>query len=266
MRKSLAVSSLFVGAVIVLAGFTPVLASKPGAVIETIPIEVTRYFGGTPLQSQTLVTPAAAEQIRTLLTQLATAQDRQDTRTAAACIQALQKLNIDVGPQYTTLMQQRTTFNRLGSLPTPFTHAVLDDNLSNSMCYFNAIGQGMLYGMLLQNLIESIQAFLKNQTNPFLAVILLLVFIPLIVVFILFNDIIPIRILMPHGTLVLANGTISSLGLQGFKREKIGANYTQVNISGFTGIALNIPPINNHKPFAFISGIALKVEAVNTTA
>ena len=78
----------------------------------------------------------------------------------------------------------------------------------------------------------------------------------------LLTDLIPIKILTPTGAISLQNGTISCLGLNGFQRVKVGAEAYGVNLSWFTGSTINLPPINNHKAFLFVSGIVLKAEGL----
>jgi hypothetical protein len=67
--------------------------------------------------------------------------------------------------------------------------------------------------------------------------------------------------MMPVGTLVLANGTVSSIGVLGVKKMKVNATQIEVNVSWFTGLTINIPRLSNEsKPFTFVSGFAAKVE------
>jgi hypothetical protein len=76
----------------------------------------------------------------------------------------------------------------------------------------------------------------------------------------LLTNLIPFRILAPNGIISIKNGSMSSLGLNGFKRATVGVDSVGVNLSWFTGITINIPPINDRKSFLFISGIAMEVK------
>jgi hypothetical protein len=107
---------------------------------------------------------------------------------------------------------------------------------------------------------QAIIKAIENVSNPIGAIILLIILLPLLVLTMLLTDLIPFRIFAPTGVISVRNGTISSLGLNGFQRVKVGAEGYGVNLSGFTGITINIPPINNHKTFLFVSGFALKAE------
>jgi len=112
-------------------------------------------------------------------------------------------------------------------------------------------------------LYEGITKIIKNASNFFEAFILLLVFLPFLVITMLFSNLIPFRILAPIGALALKNGTISCVGLNGFQKVSVGAEAYEVNLSWFTGITINILPTNNSKAFLFVSGMALKAEGLN---
>ncbi len=261
MRNVLAISSLCVGAVIILAGFTPALALNPQTTqTALVPIVVAQYFGSGPVSSRTMVTPADADKIQALASELSLALDRRDMRAAADCVNALKDLGIAFGPAFLPLMKSQDTLSRLPALLGHQASTGPDENLSNSACILKAIGEGMMIGPIAENFIKQVAEILHNASGVLEALVLLLVFLPLIVLFILFNALIPFRILMPHGTLVLANGTISTRGAEGYKKVDVGANHAQVNVTTFTGITLNIIPINNRTGFCFILGFAGKTE------
>ena len=181
-------------------------------------------------------------------------------RTAAACVRTLEGYGMAFGPQFLPLMSQQNLASHRSASLLHLTSLGPDANLSNTACFFTAHGEGMLAGYFAERFLQSVAAALDNVTNIFAKIIVLLALLPLILIVLLINDLIPLRIMMPTGTLVLANGTISSIGLQGVKREKIGADHAQVNLSWFTGITLNILPINNHSAFTFVAGFAMKTE------
>jgi hypothetical protein len=108
----------------------------------------------------------------------------------------------------------------------------------------------------VQELVDAI----NNVSNPIGAVILYIILLPLIVLTILLTDLIPFRIFSPRGAIALRNGTISATGAGGRQKVTVGEEGYGVNLSGFTGITINIPPINTHKSFLFVSGFALKAE------
>jgi hypothetical protein len=264
-KKIVLISSLCV-MVVLLAGFTPALATKTKS-SATVPIEVTRYIEKKPIQTIVPVSFTDAVQIKQCLIELYNAQERNDQNTISKCITVLKKNGIVLDKRDQTLVSTQNIVPQWSKMSFPrLPSASSGDNLSNTVCFFNAIGQGMVYGTLALKFIQAITKILQNQTNPFLAIILLLALLPLLLTVILINDLVPFRILMPAGVLVLANGSVSSIGLLGLKRMKVGATPIQVNLSWFTGLTINIPPLSNaSKPFVFTSGFALKAEGVVTS-
>jgi hypothetical protein len=268
MNKKIISLSILTAVIILLTGCTPALASQKNNLLavknDLVTIEVNQYLGRQPKQICTTVTTGEAEEIRHNLIELYNAQERND-RQAISKYEALLNEKGIFGEEYQYFSSQTNGKTLLGktNLPRYFT-STAGENISNSLCYFNAIGEGLvLWGFALSFWQLMVNA-LKNQSNPLTAFILLLVLLPLAIVVMLLTNLIPFRILAPTGVLALKNGTISAFGLNGFQRVKVGAEGYGVNISGFTGLTLSIPPINNHKAFLFVSGIALKAEGQNS--
>ena len=267
MARTLALGSLCVVAVLVFAGFSPALASNPQSTTNAlVPIEVTQHFGGTPLTTRTMVSPQDAKTIQSLVVELSSALDHGDRATAVACVAALQSYGVAFGPQFLTLMTPQNLLASHVKLPVLPLTAGSDENLSNTACLLNAHGQGMLLGPFTEKFIQQISKVLHNATNIIEALVLLVVFLPFIVVVVLLNALVPLRFMMPHGVLVLSNGTISTKGSEGKKLVTLSGNqHASVNVSFFTGISLSILPLrNNTKGFCFIYGFAGKTEGYLT--
>jgi len=270
MSKKITVVSVLSVLVVVLAGFTPAFASKattPNTGPIPVSIEVTRYAGNNPVRTMAKVSPADAWQIKQCLIELYAAQGRGDQNTITQCIAVLKSKGIALDRRDQNLLSTRHVLPQFDKTSLPgFLRGTAKDNISNAVCFFSAIGEGMLYGTFAIKFIQAVAAAIRNQTSFLAALILLLVMLPLVVTVILINDLIPFRILMPEGVLVLANGTVSSIGLLGVKRMKVGADQIGVNLSWFTGLSINIPPLHNErKPFVFVFGFAIKAEGTNIT-
>lgn len=257
MKNALAIGSLTIGAIIILAGFTPALASNPHAAqTALVPIEVTQYFGNGPEASRIMVTQEKADQIQALATKLSLAIDDRDMKTAADCVSALKDLGVAVGPAFLPLLKSQDKLSRL-PIHLPLGTMGPDENLTNSNCILKAIGNGMMLGPMAENFIKSIAKTLNNQSNWLGAIILLIILLPFIALFILGNVFIPFRLLMSHGVLFMKNGTITTKGAEGNKVVEVGAKSAQVNVTLFTGITLQIIPFNtNRSGFCFIYGHA----------
>lgn len=258
IKKKLVIVSCLCVIVLALASCNPALASKPLApILNTVPIEMTHYNGIHQVQTITAVSPADALHIEQCLKDLSNAQQRNDQTTIAHCIAFLNSKGIAINAREQTLLSpQRISQSFARTMP----YNLLSNNITNKACFFTATGQGMLLGTIALRFLKVIGDAINNQTSILAKFILLLVFLPLILVAFLLNDLIPIRILMPVGALVLANGTMSSIGLLGVKSMKVTTPQISVGLTWFTGLTINIPPLTNEsKPFTFISGFAAQV-------
>jgi len=264
MNKKIVIISLLLAILVSLTSITPALASKNTNLItlknDLVTIEVNRYLGKTPEQIRTTVTAAEAEQIKQYLMALYDAQQRDDHEAISKYEALLNEKGLfgESNQKFYSNNDGMTLIEKIKLLRFPSSLA--SENISNRLCYFNAIGEGVMLWWLGLAFVEAIVKAVENVSNPIGAIILLIILLPLLVLTMLLTDLIPFRIFAPTGAISLKNGTISCLGLNGFQRVKVGVEGYGVNLSGFTGITINIPPINNHKSFLFVSGIALKAE------
>ena len=266
MNKKIISLSILTATIILLTGFTPALASPKSNLStiknELVTIEVNHYLGRQPTQIRTTVTASEAEEIRYYCIELFKAQERNDYQAISKYETLLNEKGIfgEHYQQFSTNTKGITILEKT-NLPDYFTN-LAGDNISNRFCYINAIGEGLVMWWLALAFWQAIAKAIQNASNPITAFILLLVLLPLGITVMLLTNLIPFRILAPTGAFALKNGTISCLGLNGFQRVKVGAEGYGVNLTGFTGITLNIPPINNRTAFLFISGFALKAEGL----
>jgi len=259
MKKNLMIASCFCVTVLALAGCTPALASQPlTSTKSTVPIEVIRYAGKNQVSTIATVSSVDAWQIEQCLIELYNAQQQNDRTTIAHCISVLNSKGIAINAQDRSFLTPERIIQFYGK--TSGHNAFMDD-VTNQACLFTAIGEGMLFGAFALKIIQAVSDAIRNQTTVLGALIVLIILLPLLLLAVLINAIIPIRIMMPVGTLVLANGTVSTIGTLGVKKMKVNATQIQVNVSWFTGITINIPKLRNEsKPFCFVSGFAAKVE------
>jgi len=268
MNKKIVFVSVVTAVIILLTGFTPALASNKDNFIEIkndlVTIEVNHYLGRQPKQVRTTVTASEAEEIRQYLIELYNAQERND-RQAISTYEALLNEKGIFGECYQKFYSNNDGLTLIEKTKlSRFPSSLAGENISNRFCYFNAIGEGLVFWGLALSFLQAIVNVLKNVSNPIAAFILFLALLPLAIVMMLLTNLIPFRILAPTGAMSLRNGTISCLGLNGFQRVKVGVEGYGVNLSWFTGITINIPPINNRTAFLFVSGFALKAEGVWT--
>ncbi len=266
MKKVLIFSAL-VAILIILGGLSPSICSKDIEPVqisqnsEIIPVEVNRYYGQ---QSETILSELSyeeAEELREILTLLNEAIKNNDEDAIDQYEKVLNEKGI-FGDNYQEFFSHNTynemmktfRFHKLAK----YLGILNNDNVSNLLCYFNAIGNGTIVFALGVRVYEAIVRIVENQTSIIAALILFIALLPLLAMVMLFTSLIPFRILMAEGIVVMFNGKISSIGLQGRKKLIVEGDDIAVNISWFTGITLNLMFTENR--FTFVSGIALKVE------
>lgn len=267
MNKKIIILSTSVCILLLLTGLTPALASNNTNVFTTrntfVTIEVNHHLGRHKQQTLTTVPLEEAEEIRQYLCALYDAQERKDYAAITYYESLLTEKGIfDERYQQLFLRNKEDVFLGKKNI-VPSVTTLADENISNRLCFFNAIGEGIVAWWLALKIWEGIVRIIKNQTSALAALILLLVFLPYFVLALVFTNLIPFRIMTPIGALFLKNGTISCIGLNGFQRVNVGPEGYDVNLSWFTGLTINIPPINNRSSFLFISGFALNAEKIS---
>ncbi|DAC72592.1 MAG TPA: hypothetical protein DSN98_04460 [Thermoplasmata archaeon] len=266
MNKKIVSLSILTATLILLTGLTPALATNKNNLIaiknDLVTIEVNHYLGRQPTQIRTTVTASEAEEIRQYLIELYDAQERNDDQAISKYESLLNEKGI-FGESHQKFYSDDEGRNLLEKIKLPGFLSQAGENISNRFCYFNAIGEGIMLWWLGLAIWQGIVKAVENVSNPLGAVILLIILLPILLLTLLFTDLIPFRIFAPTGAISLKNGTISALGLNGFQRVKVGAEQYGVNLSWFTGLTINIPAMNNHNAFLFVSGIALKAEGLH---
>lgn len=268
MKKKILILTTIVAILIVLAGLSPSICSKdiePNQISQhrdTITVEVNRYYGRQPETINTKLSYEEVEQIKEILIQLNNALENNDEKTIKECELILNEKGI-FGDNYQKFFSYDTYINIIKTLRftglAKYLGSQNNDNISNLLCYFNAIGNGTILHTLGVRIYEAFVRLIENQTSIISQFILYLVLVIFLAPIILFSSLIPFRILMPIGIVVIRKGRVSSLGLQGRKKLVVeGPDSVNVNISWFTGITINLPFSDN--PFVFVSGIALRVQ------
>ncbi len=258
-KKIVCVNAIIIGILIILGGLSPAVCSKD---IDTVTIEVNRYYGKNSDPIYTDVTIEEAEEIKQILINLNLAIENNDEEAIHQYETILNEKGLFgenhqqflSSNQYTELMEKTNLVKY-----SKYFGSTNGDNISNTLCFFNAIGEGIMLWWLGVQIWEGIIEIVTNASNPIAGLILFLALLPFLVMVILFTNLIPFRILAPIGLMAFRNGTISSLGLQGFKKLVVGEEGAEVNLSWFTGITINIAT-----SFLFVSGIAFGVKESGT--
>lgn len=271
MKGKIVILSIIVAILVVLGSLSPVVCSKDLKPIsnensnENITIEVNIYDGKHSEPIYTELPSAEVEEIKQILTQLNEAIENNDEEAVSQYEKQLNEKGI-FGDKYQEFFSLDKYTEMMGeSNLLEHVRNTNGDDISNYMCYFNAVGKGNMFFTLGIRMIEAIQRAINNASSFLEALILLLALLPFFVLIHLFTLLIPFRILMPIGVVSMHEGKISSLGLMGLKQlEVVDTEPVNVNISWFTGITLNIPATDTTDPFLFASGIAVEVSETDT--
>lgn len=264
MKRKTIILSLIMATVVILAGLSSVVGSSDiEALVEnaTVTIEVNKYLGKKPEQILTEVSEEEAKEIEQLLLGLYDAIERNDKTAISKYQNTLNKKGIFGDKHYEFYSQDEflemvdtsknsQLFNRLDKIQ--------GDNISNYVCYYHAAGKGMMIFTLGLRVLQAIIEAVNNAESFLEALIILLALLPFYVLIALMTHLIPFRILLPIGVIMMESGKMFSLGLSGFKSVTVEDEPYNVNISWFTGLTVNIPFSEN--PFLFVSGVAFEVK------
>lgn len=268
MKNKLILISVIIAAIIVLGSCSSSITASNLEEIqstESVSILVNKYYGYQPKTIETEVSIEEAEEIKEILINLNEAITNNDYETISYYEKKLNNKGIFEdnyqefysNEEYNQLLQSNKRSNLLGLL-----EGKNGDNLSNLLCFFNAIGQGLFVSYIGLLVWEGFQRLLSNASSFAEMFVIIIVFLPLVLVTVVLTGLIPLRIFMPKGMVYVENGRISSIGLKGVKRVTVDTEPVGVNLSFFTGLSISIPGNEDtgREDFVFASGIALKVE------
>jgi len=257
MKKGIVFLCIFAAAIIVLASVSSAVVSvDPECKMnhDKILIEMNRYRRNGKDTVLTELNNEEVAYLKTCLIKLNDALFRDDETEILKYEKVLNEKGI-FGDTY-----QKIRSDSLSSQLLPVRRLrplTLDDNLSNSLCYVHAVGEGMMIFTIGVILTELLQNILSNVSSFWEALAILLLLLPFYVMVFLATHFIPFRILLPVGTIGVKNGTISTIGLDGFHTREIIGNMTKLDVYGFTGITISLPGTDQSEEFLFVSGFSL---------
>ena len=240
MKKFMKIASIFAVAIMALSAFLPAMGtSTESENNKMISITTSIFYGHGEKNIVIDVTKAKAEIIMHRLEQMNNALERGDKNGIMAGISFLDRegmLDGNDGKAYSLLS---------GSGISLFNSPAVYENISNTLCYVNAVGRGLMIFT-----VGYILAALAGNGIVLSPIIYLTIMV--------LTHLVPLRILLPVGVLAMDEGTISTLGLNGFQTQKTSNETIAINLVGFTGIVINIPFSNSDSgPFLFLSGFSL---------
>ena len=262
MKKKICFLSVGIAILILLAGASPVIGSidtKHLKENQNIIVEVNKYLGGKSESVLTELSYEEANELKEILIHLNTAIEENDEIAIGFYEKILNERGF-FGKEYQRLFSRNSIFKSIKSYQYPSVLKQFEtlnaDNISNTLCFFNAIGKGVIVFPFDLAIWEAIVEIVTNASSSLAGLILFIALAPILVLVMLFTHLIPFRILMSRGVVIMNQGSVFSVGLNGVKLLKV-TEQVDVNLSWFTGITFNIPFTNNS--FCFISGFAARV-------
>lgn len=265
LNKKIVFLSILSAILMITIGFSSAIAKNTTTKSEKIVFE-TKVFNGLRLEKNLVeLSIEESEEIKQILLDLDEAIRNNDEESIL---------------KYKTILKEYGIIDEMSSrfiLPQN-TADLLNNDVSNSMCYFHAVGSGLIIFPIEQEIFNKINAAARNtaeQTdNPLAKIIIyLVVFILLFVLFclpvIIFTRLIPFRIMVPSATVQLQEGRMWTRGAQGYKEVTTDDETISVELSYFTGVTISMLPFsfnseseedNERNSFMFASGFAFKVE------
>ncbi len=276
MNKKIPILSLMLVIIIIFSTQSPVIsANKHIESQEKIKIEINNYLPNKIEKNIKELSKEETNQLREILIEYSEAIKEKDYDKISYCENWLKNKNIIPSNYQNLYIQNIKKIKLLEILNNAFKDRIkttnLNDNISNSMCYLHATGTGSILFPVEAKILEWMINESEQQNSSLAGLIL---FILLLVIFyipvMLVTHLIPFRIALPKGKIILTNGKISTTGTEGHKSLEVtnSSNYLDMNISWFTGLTIGLPAISNEgvqvsDNFLFVSGFCFKAEKQN---
>jgi hypothetical protein len=228
---------------------SPLVYSQEIPIQKTIPIQTVLTSETGSHTQTTYISASEADELKQMLIQLDNALSKKDS-TEIQYYETLLKAKGIIPAGYTFETTAPLLIPRYQRFAQTMSSA--EGNISNTLCYFHAAGVGILYftiGVLL--MIPTLLLLSIFGVN------ILKILIPLYLLILFATHLIPVRVMLPIGSIILDQGNVTALGTSGSQHLTVDAPSTQVNIFGFTGLTINIPSSNLTAGFLFVSGFSL---------
>ena len=267
MKKKMIIFCTIIVAIIVLGSCASSISANKIKNIqspENVNILVNQYYN-TPNTIETEVSLEEAEEIKEILTNLNEAITNNDEEAISYYEKQLNNKGI-FGDDYQEFYSNEEYIEALKSNKNSKLFDLLEDkngeDLSNLLCYFNAIGNGLFVSYLATLVWEAFARIAGNASSFLELFVIIILFLPFVAATVVLTGLIPFRIFMPNGMVYMEKGRISSIGLKGWKRANVEeTNPVILNLSWFTGLSVSIPGNEEagRDNFCFVSGIAVRV-------
>ena len=227
------IKSIFICVVtlLLLTSFASIILSNttPLTIYQTIEIN---HYSPTTIETESIhVTQKQLNTTTTLLTQFSAAVISNDQPKLQYYQQQLHQKGIDLPtPEHQQKLPFHTTplFDELLRTQNP------EESVDNNFCYVHITGQGtLLFTIATLRLIPTLILVQLLGTN------ILTLLIPLYLAIFAIAHIIPLRILLPIGTVLIDESIVTTIGTNGRRTLNVNETTEQLTLGGFTGVTLN---------------------------
>ena len=250
MNHILKIISIFVTLSIIITGITPTILSQT-IQQQTVyhPIEVNNYYLTNQKTEIIQVTTSQLETISEYLHHLHQAIDSQDIEKLKHYQKLLKNQGITIPSTNPSTPPSYYTAPHLNKV-TP--QKLENQTIDNSLCFLNIQGQGTIFftiaTLLLIPTLLLVQLFGTEILNLLL---------PIYLAIFVATHIIPFRVMLPIGNIMIDEGSITATGINGRQELIINGSGTNLMIAGFTGVTLNIPSTDQTDGLLSIIGFSL---------
>ena len=241
MEKIKMVATFFVAGIIILTAFSTIIYSKNEKDVVTVEIYNIKAF--SVKKKEFKISVEKVNELKDALTELSDSIDKGDVKD----IENIEKKIASLGMILKGLFPSSISEN---------------GNISNRLCYFQAIGKGEVILPIIFMIIEKINERLKNVSSFVEALAVIIAMIVLYMPLILIAYLVPFKIFAPLIEVKMKSGRMKTIGTDGFKSINV-ENLLSVEVKGFTGIVIHIPSQDNES-FFFVSGFAASVDEKST--
>ncbi|HEC81464.1 MAG TPA: hypothetical protein ENI42_03445 [Thermoplasmatales archaeon] len=243
--------SLFAAVVIVSAALTPVVNARmfQRRDNQTVSVVTCIYQRYGVKEVVTEVSEQEAYEIKQCLEQLNYALGEGDEKKVLTLVSLLREkrlFNETLSEMNLALHGLDVFSGEEGKTLSFFSKKVLstaETNISNFLCYVHATGRGLMFFTIGHILLVLASMGLILPIQFYLLILIL-------------THLIPLRVLLPIGSISLEEGKISTFGLGGFQTVEAVNETVGVTLLGFTGVTINIP-FGETQGFLFVSGFSL---------
>jgi hypothetical protein len=262
MNKKIIMFSISSTILLILISFAPIVISQNYDFEKTIKVQIKKFSDTTIEDDSINLDYESAVELKNVLEELNKAIEERNYQKISEYEEILKDKGIIDRNYKIPLASDKENTKTLDDKNLPASIKKIQKILENdeegkynALCYVHATGQGTLIFTI--GLILGILFFVLLSKFGFGVISVL---IPFYIMVMVATHVIPLRIMLPIGSVSLKQGSISSIGLGGYGKLTTDNNSIQTTLVGFTGLTIHIPFGDSEESdlggFLFVSGFS----------